>query len=70
VKHFTATSGSASATDRGNVHFTLSLATLWVPGLAVASALLGIPDVVLQAAAEWVRAGCTHLVLATLTLVQ
>lgn len=45
-------------------------APLWFHAVGLASAFLGVPDVVLHSAAEWIRVGCSHVVLATLNLIQ
>jgi hypothetical protein len=50
--------------------FTLNFATLWLRSVGVASLLLGVPDVVLHASAEWVRVGFGHVVSTALRLIQ
>jgi hypothetical protein len=47
----------------------LDFAMLWPHLVGATAALLGIPDVVLHAAAQWARLGC-HAVFAALDLTR
>jgi hypothetical protein len=50
------------------ISFKPDLEILWFQLVGAASALLGIPDFVLQAAAQWIQTGC-NVVLAALNLI-
>jgi len=60
-----ASPGASSGDD-----LTPGLPPLWLHVVGVASAFLGVPDVVLHSTAQWIQVGCSHVVLATLNLIQ
>jgi hypothetical protein len=47
----------------------LNFAALWPHLFGATAALLGVPDIVLQAAAQWARLGC-HTIFATFNLTR